>query len=74
MFDRVTRDELLIRVDERVAEILRRMDSADDRYGKLDGRVTALENFRWFLIGGSAVVGFLAGNLDKVINYFRGGQ
>ncbi len=74
MSEKATRDELLIRVDERVAEILRRMDGTDANYAQLSSRVTVLENFRWFILGGSAFLGFIAGNLDKVINYFKGGS
>lgn len=49
-------DELIIRIDERVSEILRRLDAADILNAGLDKRITSLENFRIYLMGGAAVI------------------
>lgn len=60
--------ELLVRIDERVTEILRRLGEQDDKlsnvnirindvYTNLDSRVTTLENFRWYMLGAAAIVG-----------------
>lgn len=32
----------------------------------IDGRLTAIEKWRWMIIGGSAVIGFLASHLLKL--------
>lgn len=34
-------------------------------------RVDALENWRWMIIGGSIVLGFLLGHTETIINFFK---
>lgn len=67
--------ELLFRLDEKVSEILRRMDGHEASISKLsatnelahdsfDNRLKALENFRWWFLGVGAATGF-ATNIIK---------
>ena len=42
--DEATRDELLIRLDERTGTIITRLESGDKRMASLDIRVNALES------------------------------
>lgn len=73
------REELLIRIDERVTESLRRMGEQDTKlttidtkfdgvYQGLSRRVTALENFRWWLLG---VIAVTTAGINIVINYWK---
>lgn len=70
--------ELLIRLDEKMGEVLRRMGEQDSAIaairassnmeherltGRIDGvsdRISALENFRWFILGASALGGTIS--------------
>jgi hypothetical protein len=39
-------------------------DSAEEQYDLINSRISALENWRWFIIGGAIVVSYLLNNLD----------
>lgn len=39
-------------------------DSAEEQYSAINKRISALENWRWFIIGGAIVVSYLLNNLD----------
>jgi hypothetical protein len=52
--------DLLIRLDEKLTEVLRRLDGQDSRLSRIEGRVSALENFRWWVIGAAAASGSIA--------------
>lgn len=60
--------DLLIRLDVKISEILRRMDSQDTRTAALEAKVNQLENFRWWLVGAAAGVGALG---SIVANYLQ---
>lgn len=66
---KIPNEELLIRIDERVSEILRRLDNSDHNYATLDRRVNDLEGWRWWTIGTAAgisfVIAFVKDNLFK---------
>lgn len=59
--------DLLVRLDENVKEILRRMSLADNEIINLKGRVTALENFRFYLLGGATLLGLVAGYVSQYL-------
>lgn len=39
-------------------------DSAEEQYASINSRISALENWRWLIIGGAVVVSYLLNNLD----------
>lgn len=39
-------------------------DSAEEQYALINSRISALENWRWLIIGGAVVVSYLLNNLD----------
>lgn len=38
---------------------------------KMNNRVSALEQWKWYVIGGSAVIGFILGHLNDLIKYIK---
>lgn len=63
--------ELLIRLDEKMVEVLRRMgeqdanllayrNSSNSAHDAFNKRISALENYRWFLLGVVALGTFIA--------------
>lgn len=38
---------------------------------KMNTRVSALEQWKWYVIGGAAVVGFLLGHLNELAKYIK---
>jgi hypothetical protein len=38
---------------------------------KMNNRVSALEQWKWYVIGGSAVIGFILGHLNDFIKYIK---
>ena len=38
---------------------------------KMNTRVAALEQWKWYVIGGSAVVGFVIGHLSEIVKYIK---
>jgi hypothetical protein len=57
--------DLLIRLDENIKTILRQMSNDDTRADKLELRLANLENFRWFILGGAAALGFISGLIAR---------
>ena len=68
--DNQSDERLLIRIDEKVSNILRRMDGYDASIATIESRIdrvearaserlSKLENWRWFVIGVSSVISFL---------------
>lgn len=64
-------NELLIRLDEKMLEVLRRMgeqdanllayrNSSNTAHEIFDKRISTLENYRWFLLGIVALGSFIA--------------
>lgn len=39
-------------------------DVTEEQYASINARISALENWRWFIIGGAVVVSYLLNNLD----------
>lgn len=39
-------------------------DTAEEQYSTINKRISDLENWRWFIIGGAIVVSYLLNNLD----------
>jgi hypothetical protein len=39
-------------------------DAAEEQYASINKRISALENWRWVIIGGAVVVSYLLNNLD----------
>jgi len=38
---------------------------------KMNNRVTSLEQWKWYVIGGAAVVGFIIGHLSEITKYLK---
>jgi len=38
---------------------------------KMNARVSALEQWKWYVIGGAAAVGFILGHLSEIIKYLK---
>ncbi len=38
---------------------------------KMEKRVSALEQWKWYVIGGAATVGFILGNLSEIAKYLK---
>jgi hypothetical protein len=61
--------DLLIRLDEKLSEVLRRMDGQDNRLARIENRVTTLESFRWKLVGAAAAIGAAASYLITMLKH-----
>jgi chromosome segregation ATPase len=38
---------------------------------KMNARVSALEQWKWYVIGGAAVLGFLLGHINELVKYLK---
>jgi len=38
---------------------------------KMEKRVSALEQWKWYVIGGAAVVGFMLGHINEIAKYLK---
>ena len=38
---------------------------------KMNSRVSALEQWKWYVIGGAATVGYLLGHINEIIKYLK---
>ena len=38
---------------------------------KMNSRVSALEQWKWYVIGGAAVLGFILGHLNEIVKYIK---
>ena len=38
---------------------------------KMNNRVSALEQWKWYVIGGAAVLGFILGHLNEIVKYIK---
>jgi len=38
---------------------------------KMNARVSALEQWKWYVIGGAAVLGFLLGHVNEIVKYLK---
>ena len=38
---------------------------------KMNARVSALEQWKWYVIGGAAVLGFILGHLNELVKYLK---
>ena len=38
---------------------------------KINSRVSALEQWKWYVIGGAVTVGFILGNLSEIVKYLK---
>jgi predicted nucleic acid-binding Zn-ribbon protein len=38
---------------------------------KMNSRVAALEQWKWYVIGGAGTVGFILGNLSEIVKYLK---
>lgn len=45
--------------EKMVEKFEKRIENADAKYKDMEGRIRALENWRWLFVGGGAVVGFI---------------
>ena len=45
-------------------------DVVDD-LEKMNGRVASLEQWKWYVIGGAAVTGFILGNLSHILQFLK---
>jgi uncharacterized protein (DUF342 family) len=45
-------------------------DVVDD-LEKMNGRVASLEQWKWYVIGGSATIGFILGNLSHILKFLK---
>ena len=45
-------------------------DVVDDLV-KMNGRVAALEQWKWYVIGGAAVAGFILGHINEIVKYIK---
>jgi hypothetical protein len=42
-----------------------------DDLEKMNGRVAALEQWKWYVIGGAATIGFILGNLSHILKFLQ---
>jgi ribosomal 50S subunit-associated protein YjgA (DUF615 family) len=61
------RDELLVRVDERIEAIHARLEDGDKRMNMYSGRIRSLEAWRNRIVGGLTVVSVALGLLWRKI-------
>lgn len=61
--------DLLIRLDENVQEILRQMKDRDTEMVSLTKRIDILENFKVYILGIFAAVGFLVAYLFSYLSH-----
>jgi ribosomal protein S3AE len=47
-----------------------RKDVVED-LSKMNARVTALEQWKWYVIGGAAVAGFILGHINDLLKYIK---
>jgi ElaB/YqjD/DUF883 family membrane-anchored ribosome-binding protein len=45
-------------------------DVVDD-LEKMNGRVASLEQWKWYVIGGAATIGFILGNLSHILKFLQ---
>ena len=45
-------------------------DVVDD-LEKMNGRVASLEQWKWYVIGGAATIGFILGNLSHILKFLK---
>jgi DNA repair exonuclease SbcCD ATPase subunit len=38
---------------------------------KMNSRVSALEQWKWYVIGGAATVGYLLGHINEIVKYLK---
>jgi hypothetical protein len=38
---------------------------------KMNNRVSALEQWKWYVIGGAATVGYLVGHINEIVKYLK---
>lgn len=38
---------------------------------KMEKRVTALEQWKWYVIGGAATLGFIVGHMSEIVKYLK---
>ena len=38
---------------------------------KMNNRVSALEQWKWYVIGGAAVAGFILGHINEIVKYIK---
>ena len=38
---------------------------------KMNNRVSALEQWKWYVIGGAATVGYLLGHINEIVKYLK---
>ena len=38
---------------------------------KMNARVSALEQWKWYVIGGAAVLGFILGHINEIVKYLK---
>jgi len=67
------RDELTQKIDESHRDIMREIKELrkeqNDHAKEMSKRVSHLERWRWMVLGGAAVVGFLAAGGIKIIQF-----
>lgn len=61
--------DIIIRLDENIKEVLRRINESDGRSTRNEGRITALENFRWWILGVAATTSIAASYLKDIIRH-----
>lgn len=66
-----TDHDLLIELRVMMQETLRRLDVGDVRNAKIEQRIATLENFRYFVVGGASILGFIGGIISR---YLLGGK
>jgi hypothetical protein len=60
--------EMLGRIDERTMEILRRLSCIDEKLKNHESRISKLEQWRAYILGGAAVIAFL---ISSIIGLWR---
>jgi RNAse (barnase) inhibitor barstar len=61
------KDEESKKRHEEIIEFLQRQDEAmADHHQKLEDRISKLEGWRWYLIGGATVIGFILAKMDTI--------
>ena len=67
--------EILEKFDEKIDALAKadkeQHDQLKDSMSKVKERVDILEKWRWMIVGGAIVLGYIVGNLDLITKFLR---
>jgi regulator of replication initiation timing len=67
--------EIMDKLDEKIDALAKadkeQHDQLKESMGKVKERVDVLERWRWMIVGGAIVCGYLLGNFDLIAKFFK---